>query len=496
MNLYKHLFPVIIRLATDVDQVTRQLFSTLVFQLIHWFTQNIEHENKEVTALLDAATDAAGSATNGALREFGAQCLAEILQWSMKQQKSSSNGASQDVNLSALTRRLFGMLLHPNPFKRLGGCMALNSMYRKFREVPQTVSIFALEILNNVLSCLAMAENDDASLGTSVEAQKVLDHFKRIVIGEERKHYRLLVKNSKARLGPEHCQNLGKFVRFLFENLGRPEDLSRRYCWSLFTAFAPFVTPNKVTTISDWIATYIGDKSVGEIVNVLETGGEEACLRLAHPAWIAQTASDPRLQYSVSMFHDLLDWIRCLATSMDGYFLFFDQDCGVLPQDLFSADSVLIDELSFFLTHTMTAKNSLLKMEEILSGDEKDMLKQVKCTATIRLFRLIKLLSEKHSNFTGFNRLFDADFYSLVFQSLLDPEALGLSVADRSRIRDLQETVGGVCKVLVEKGTTQNKNLFKKPLKTWLGHAKLGQYFLSSLIFIIIIIASFSPLPL
>lgn len=52
--LYFHLFRALLRLATDVDLVTRQLFEPLVFQLIHWFTANTKQESKDTMTLLDA----------------------------------------------------------------------------------------------------------------------------------------------------------------------------------------------------------------------------------------------------------------------------------------------------------------------------------------------------------------------------------------------------------------------------------------------------------
>lgn len=38
-KIYDHVFPSLIRLATDIDAVTKQLFEPLLFQLIHWFTK-------------------------------------------------------------------------------------------------------------------------------------------------------------------------------------------------------------------------------------------------------------------------------------------------------------------------------------------------------------------------------------------------------------------------------------------------------------------------
>lgn len=52
--LYRHIFQAMLQLACDPDQVTRQLFATLAFQTIHWFTNNTNYENPDTTVLLEA----------------------------------------------------------------------------------------------------------------------------------------------------------------------------------------------------------------------------------------------------------------------------------------------------------------------------------------------------------------------------------------------------------------------------------------------------------
>ncbi|KAF9159945.1 hypothetical protein DFQ26_006027, partial [Actinomortierella ambigua] len=87
-KIYLHIFPALLKLAIDVDQVARSLYRPLVMQLIHWFTNNAQYENPETIAFLKCCMDAACD-TLGPLRDFGAECLGEFVKWSIKQ--SSSN---------------------------------------------------------------------------------------------------------------------------------------------------------------------------------------------------------------------------------------------------------------------------------------------------------------------------------------------------------------------------------------------------------------------
>lgn len=52
--LYRRIFPGVLQLACDPDQVTRQLFLTLAFQVIHWFTNSQMFENPDTMVLLEA----------------------------------------------------------------------------------------------------------------------------------------------------------------------------------------------------------------------------------------------------------------------------------------------------------------------------------------------------------------------------------------------------------------------------------------------------------
>lgn len=58
-KLYSKLFPVIIRLATEIEHISRQLFEPLCFQLVHWFSRYKISEHAEVESLLDALIEGA-----------------------------------------------------------------------------------------------------------------------------------------------------------------------------------------------------------------------------------------------------------------------------------------------------------------------------------------------------------------------------------------------------------------------------------------------------
>jgi len=74
---------VIIRLATEIEQISRQLFEPLCFQIVRWFSSCKIYENAAVESLLDALIDGAQSRNNSTLREMCSNAVAVFAEWSL-----------------------------------------------------------------------------------------------------------------------------------------------------------------------------------------------------------------------------------------------------------------------------------------------------------------------------------------------------------------------------------------------------------------------------
>ena len=151
----------LLRLSVDTETVAKQMFEPLVLQLVHWFTQNMQIENRETMALLDALMDGLSDDKNGALRDACSDLLAEFLKWSIKH-----NQRNKLSNVKSLFQRLYSFFQHPNPYRRLGAALAFNKMYRIFREVDEIVDIHILDLLHNTIQSMKLANDDDPLLGS------------------------------------------------------------------------------------------------------------------------------------------------------------------------------------------------------------------------------------------------------------------------------------------------------------------------------------------
>ena len=131
-KLFEHLFPGLVRLATDVEPVTKKLFAPLVLQLVRWYSRPLTITIQGTTPtllLLNAITDGVGNSSDGAIRDYCAKALAEFFKWSLKQSTQKQIRISHAVTVGSLLRRIYSLLRDPSPFKRYGAAATIWHLY-------------------------------------------------------------------------------------------------------------------------------------------------------------------------------------------------------------------------------------------------------------------------------------------------------------------------------------------------------------------------------
>ncbi|CAG8572313.1 13750_t:CDS:10, partial [Acaulospora morrowiae] len=230
---YRRIFPALLRLAIDSDQVPRKLFQRLVSQMIHWFTNNAQYENPETIALLQCCLDAICDSWSS-LRDYGAECLNEFLLWSIKQ-SSEHQLEENPMNMKSLFKRLYDFSAHPDYAKRLGASLAVNHIYRVFREEEYLVNQFTFELLYWMLFNLRLSELDQDATGTRQQAIAAVRHLKKII---NVKHQLFLkeTKNRRTFHGLNRA-DLSSLVGWLFVETSRRESDYASMCRELFVEF-------------------------------------------------------------------------------------------------------------------------------------------------------------------------------------------------------------------------------------------------------------------
>ncbi|XP_056289749.1 DNA-dependent protein kinase catalytic subunit-like [Pseudoliparis swirei] len=444
-KLHKRLFPVLLRLACDVDQVTRQLFEPLVMQLIHWFTNNKKFESQDTVAVLEAIMDGVVDPMDSTLRDFCGRCIEEFVKWSIKQTTPKQQEKSP-TNMKSLFKRIYSLALHPNGFKRLGAALAFNSIYRQFREEKSLVEQFIFEVLVIFVESLALAHSDERSMGTLQQCCIAIDHLKRII---SHKAPSLNQHNPKTRVPrgfpPDGKLCLFDVVLWLLEQCGRPQSECRHKCMALFHEFVPLL-PGKESA-SQWVDGILKDHGKGFLISRLEGGG-----LLSQP-----TLRDLTGPFSVRA---TLLWMDVLLAALDCYNTFIHLHI-IKPNLMLSSEekSSFLKGIRFFLmelaTHELAAAESCFpfgKKTSHFSPREVDQYNYSKCTIIVRLLEFATMILVKGDE--EFCKLleqdiFVSDFFELTVLVVCEPSTVGFNMADVEVMRNLPEVCVPLLKALL-----------------------------------------------
>uniref|UniRef100_A0A3B5QWJ4 DNA-dependent protein kinase catalytic subunit n=1 Tax=Xiphophorus maculatus TaxID=8083 RepID=A0A3B5QWJ4_XIPMA len=439
-KLHKKLFPVLLRLACDVDQVTRQLFEPLVMQLIHWFTNNKKFESQDTVAVLEAILDGVIDPTDSTLRDFCGRCIEEFVKWSIKQTTPKQQEKSP-ANMKSLFKRIYSLALHPNGFKRLGAGLAFNSIYRQFREENSLVEQFVFEVLVIFVESLALAHSDERSMGTVQQCSSAIDHLKRII---KHKAPSLNQHNAKRRIPrgfpPDEKLCLSDLVVWLLEQCGRPQTECRHKCMELLYEFIPLLPGKK--SPPQWLEGMLKDHGIDFLISRFEGGG-----LLSQP-----TLRDLTGPFSVRA---TLQWMDLLLAVLDCYNTFIDLHI-IKPQHILSS---FLKATHFFLmelaSRGLAAAESCFGRGERMSHfspREVDQYNYSKCTITVRLLEFASMILVKGDQ--GFWKLLEQEVFCSVFFELTaavvcEPSAVGFNMADVEVMRNLPEVCVPLLKALM-----------------------------------------------
>ncbi|XP_067947444.1 DNA-dependent protein kinase catalytic subunit-like [Watersipora subatra] len=476
-KLYQKLFPVILNLAVDVEQVTKQLFEPLMVQLIHWFTRF--PKRKETSLLLDTLMDGVETMNNSALREFSAKCIAEFLRWSIKQ-TSVEQQKKNPENVKQLLRQMYSMARHPSSSRRLGACNVYNHIYRILREEESLVDQFTMEILVCFMECLALAHGDDSSLGTQKEAQKCLEHVERI-LKTKSAIFNLPSKRRRIPLGWTNA-TLKEAVLWLLERVGRHETECRHACMRLIVSLTTAL-PQELNTKRKLMEHVIAKNGVQYIKDRCEAVPlhKDRCVGLV------QLSQDIRLSSAVTL-KSLTRWFESILASLDSY-------CWLIGNDMISASTLFTgkEEIFSILMH-FVEKVAMKSLQETLEVDsevnkkdlrvytpvETDEYNRCKCTVTVRLLDFLTVLISKGKQVLGQSKLLTGEIWKMISLCIFEPVAVGFNMADIEVLSNLPEILKSLLQVILRFLDSKVAEDFYKTLMNLTG--SLGSYDLGHMI--------------
>lgn len=328
-KLYLHVFPVMLRLAIDPDQVARDMYRLLFSQIIHWLTNNMYSENPETIALLQTCLEAACN-TDVGRRDYAAECIQEFVKWSIKQSSRSTDAAT---NISSLLKRLYNLMSNPSPTKRFGASLVFNRVYRLFRQEASLVSKYTLEILGHLFVSLKMAEVDHPSIGTRDQIIEAISHIKRIL----RQKTSVFLKEDPSRnlfMNIEGIDNLPSVVKWAFGEMGKNQRTYAKVCMNFFTEFVVLLPG--VKTAKDWL-TKKNTTNHNYYINVFETD---------------QLKTPSAVDEEDKIMEIYTHWIKRLNTTLDGYIWLIERKVLDPVELLNNPDSMFLIAVAYFIKNT------------------------------------------------------------------------------------------------------------------------------------------------
>ncbi|KAJ3051098.1 hypothetical protein HK097_007923 [Rhizophlyctis rosea] len=427
-----------LRLAVDVEKITRDLFRQLVMQLIHWFTKNSRGENPDSMALLNACMEAAASSA-GPLRDFGAECTAEFLKYSIKH-LSAKSLEENPLNVKSLLKRVYQFCQDAGSAKRVGAALIVNRIYKILREEESLVDQFSLELLRNLLDSLLLAEGDHPALGSGNLTKVAIEHISKII--KKKSDLFMAAKATRRWFEEGRKADLGSLVDWLFEQFGRVEVGYTHQCMILFIEFS-----SEFTTPRTWLSRKLAADSDYLISNL-----ESARFQETPNGSLA--ASESRT------------WLMHYVAALEGYS--FLCDCGAMEQWTIweNKNSKMIDLIDFFFK--TFANVSVGGANTVLTPTEVVRLNTLRSTAIVKSFLSVQLALSKQgkgrSKVSAIDGILGTEFFGSIASCVFRPAAVGFDMDSEEVKQHLPERLKTLLRLLWENMAAEQKKVLLKAL--------------------------------
>ena len=453
-KIYHRLYPCLFCLCCDTDHFVRNLFQPLIMQMIHWFTGNRKYESSDTIQLLNCIMESLVDEKNAALRDFSAICLKEFLKWSIKHTPVSKqeSSAPTPVNSKSILKRIFNFLTHPNANKRLGACLAWNSVYTLFREEETIVNKHIFEILFYLIESLAMSEKDDKMFGTQEQCKLGLDHVERIIKFKSD----ILNQIDQTRVKPPGWSEavLEVAVRWLMRQCGRIETECRHKAMELSHKLAPSITGIK--DIKDYFNIRLENES--EMYFLARFEGSTDRKEILKTSLSANRSfldlTGPTFQLSL-----ITTWLKLLIAPLDCFTWIFGERL-LNPKALFSSnksciwssiENFLNQVAQFSLEEFVSLNYNQTKI--VFAPSEIDEFNELKCTVMIRLVDFLETMFANYSKECLDiipDKLWSTKLYSLLINLTLNPTSLGFSLKNLEIFSNLSPKIRQFYKKVIQ----------------------------------------------
>ncbi|KAJ1339570.1 hypothetical protein BSLG_005817 [Batrachochytrium salamandrivorans] len=265
-DIFEKVFPCILRIAVDVEPISRSLFQPLLLQIIRWLSISENRKASETAVLFSLAwmQPQVIVLLNVILAANPLPSFCFIL----KNPTDDMDEDSKDYSdVSTIFIRIYHLLDHHEPHKRLGACMIVGKIKHILQFNTQAATMFTFEMLYHSLYALRISDRDEVSDETVVSAQKAVESIAHIIVTRVD-----LFKNvdDLRRLFPGlESSDLLSLIKWLFGQFGSVEyAFAQAYKNTMFDSLI-YAAPNYLT--DQFFLLFF--KEIGDMIVLLEENG-------------------------------------------------------------------------------------------------------------------------------------------------------------------------------------------------------------------------------
>ena len=483
IHVFKQIHPVLLRLACDIDEITNQLFTTLLYQYINWLCLSKTNMNENQVQstqqnqiriiFINHLFHIISHPIDASLRTIASTCLSKCI--------ISAIQSSNKQVLNLLMNKIFDLLLHPNIYKKHGAATTINLFYHILRQHQQIVIQYSLKLLYTLLYALSEISNEIDHIHSINEILQAIQHCEKIIL--HAKYYKLLsykIEPNKHQWPPISLYqyfhqdfyiistHLESFILYLFcYGINAIQDSYRRECWRLLEIF----TSNEIYigyhTLDQYIDDFIQQYDINEWIYILQYG------QLKNPAETIDIAMNqfqvleqqqPSLKFNIKcpsfllyqiqtinynqqmnsiQYQQVINWLQSLVTALDCYYYVIKnttQFTTYLSYKHIIKESILnqIEYVVMFILYHHHHHQIVKKENKLI------------CQFLIRFFRFLYMLLHKDVTITSkFSFLTNDHMYQIMYQLLLLPiDIYNVAIQQHNQIRILQAIIYDILKII------------------------------------------------
>ncbi|KAI4492328.1 hypothetical protein M0802_009838 [Mischocyttarus mexicanus] len=428
-TLYETLYPVLLDLSCDSDEVVWKLFQPLMIQLSHWLSSQFMFKSLITVIFINSLFDGLCNNEKSSVREFSGLCLSEFIDWSLRQ-FSETNELNGHVR--GIIRKITNFAVHPSKSKRMAAATAFNHLYRVLREHEEIITIYWLELLYCFIKSLE-GYND-------ISIHNALNHINKVI----------QVKADLLNEDNPLCRQPSTFtgrtlidaVNWLFTQCGSLDPNCRQKSMELFVQ------------ISEHLLNYNSPAEV--IESYIETNGIEKinCIIL----------KDLKAKGENLSFQNML----LLSKSLDCYIWLINNkliNMDYLFTDTNPEKDVIFDYIRNFV-HLML-KTKIEKKNKIVISKEIEQLQTLQCKIIMTIFNFIEILLNLNSNIIP-DFVLNEELFELIAKCIICPQELGFDMRNVTINEQLPILLERLLQVFVQKMNDSSQYCFKRKIESYL----------------------------